>query len=160
MFAVQLAKVFVVHVTAVCGKGNAAIIKELGADRVIDYAGENYLDGGTKYDFIAAVNGKHTLSEYRRALGTGGILVVVGGALSQLFGAMLFGRFQRGMKTGVLTTKPNAEGLEYLAELVRTQKIRCAIDRRYKLNEAAEAIAYLAEGHAHGKVIITVREED
>lgn len=160
MFAVQLAKVFGANVTAVCGKGNVALIKELGADRVIDYANENYLDGDEKYDFIAAVNGRHKLSEYRRALKPGGVLVVVGGALSQLFGAMLFGHFQRCIKAGVLAAKPNTEGLEYLAELVRTRKIRSVIDRRYALSETAEAITYLAEGHAHGKVIITVREED
>lgn len=158
-YIVQLAKEFGAHVTSVCGTGNIDLVKQLGADRVINYASDDYLDGAEKYDMIAAVNGKHTLSEYKRALKRGGILVVVGGALSQIFKTMVFGRFVRGIKTGVLAAKANVEDLGYLVELVRKGRIQPVIDRRYKLDEAAEAVRYLGEGHAHGKVIITVREE-
>lgn len=159
-YAVQLAKEFGAHVTAVCGAGNAALVRELGADRVINYATEDFFGGEEKYDMIAAINGKHKLSAYRRALKRGGTLVVVGGALSQIFKTMLFGRFMRGIKTGVLEAKANAQDLEYLARLVREGNMRSVIDRRYTLEETATAVKYLAGGHAHGKVIITVREEN
>jgi NADPH:quinone reductase-like Zn-dependent oxidoreductase len=84
----------------------------------------------------------------------------VGGALSQIFRTMLLGPFTRGIKTGLLAAKPNVKDLEYLAELASRGRIRPVIDRRYTLGETAEAVRYLAEGHAHGKVIVTVIKED
>ena len=158
-YAVQLAKAFGAHVTAVCSKGNSALVKQLGADRVIDYAREDYLSGAEKYDMVAAVNGSHSLCSYRRALKAGGILVVVGGALSQVMKAMFLGPLMPGIRAGVLAAKPSAADLEYLAELISMGRIRSVIDRRYTLGETAEAVKYLAGGHSHGKVIIRVAEE-
>ena len=160
-YAVQLAKHFGVEVTAVCGASNVPLVKSLGADTVIDYTHGDFKANEGEYDLIAAVNGNYPLSAYMSALKPQGMLVVVGGSLSQIFKAMLLGPLRRrGKRIALLAAKPTVKDLEYLAELVRDGHIQPVIDRTYTLDKAAEAISYLAQGHARGKVMISVREEN
>jgi 2-desacetyl-2-hydroxyethyl bacteriochlorophyllide A dehydrogenase len=157
-FAVQLAKYYGAEVTAVCSAKNAPLARSLGADHIIDYSKEDVLTSGVHFDLILAVNGNHPLSVYKRALAPKGVFVMVGGALSQVIKTMLFGGFMSfgGRKMRILAAKPNPKDLEYLIKLVEGGKIKPVIDRRYPLHETPEAVRYLGEGHARGKVIITV----
>ncbi len=159
-FAVQLAKHFGAEVTAVCGKGNAEMVRALGADRVIDYTHKDFADSKDRYDLILAVNGHKPLSAYRRALNPGGIVVVVGGAMSQVIKSMLLGPILSlgHRKIRLLAARPNKKDLEYVIKLVEDGIVRPVIDRRYALSETAEAVCYAGDGHAHGKVIINVVE--
>ncbi|MHB1315764.1 MAG: NAD(P)-dependent alcohol dehydrogenase [Christensenellales bacterium] len=161
-FAVQLAKYFGAEVTTVCGTRNAALVRSLGADFVVDYTQEDYAKSGKRYDLILAVNGCQPLSAYKRALSPKGTAVIVGGALSQVIKSMLLGPVMSmgGRKIRTLAAKPDAKDLEFAIRLVEEGKIKPVIERRYPLNETAEAVRYLAEGHARGKVIITVFKEE
>ena len=159
-YAVQLAKYLGAEVIAVCGASNVPLVKSLGADTVINYAEGDIWTKGGPYDLIAAVNGSYPFRAYKSALKPGGKLVVLGGSLKQIFKAMLMGPFkQHGKKVILLAAKPNAPDLEYLADLVREGHIRPVIDRTYPLDKAAEAIRYLGQGHARGKVMISVIPE-
>jgi NADPH:quinone reductase-like Zn-dependent oxidoreductase len=161
-FAVQLAKYFGAHVTAVCGPKNAEIMLTLGADRVIDYTKEDFLKQAARYDLILAVNGSYSLSAYKRALKPNGACVVVGGALRQIFKTMLLGPLvsMGGKRIRLLAAKPNPKDLAFLLELVERGHIKPVIDRRYPLSETAKALEYLSRGHACGKVLITVKEDE
>lgn len=158
MFAVQLARHFGADVTAVCGETNAEIVCGLGASRVIDYTKERFLDSGSRYNLILAVNGGYPLRGYRRALETGGICVMVGGTYAQIAKYMIFkGLLSFGTKKlRSLSQKTKPEDLEFLLGLADSGDIRPVIDRRYPLGKAAEAMRYLCGGHARGKVVITV----
>ncbi len=160
-FAVQLAKHFGAEVTAVCGSGNAELMRTLGAARAIDYTRENFAVSQERYDLILAVNGGQPLSHYKRVLKPGGIAVVVGGALSQVFKTLLLGPIMSlgGRKFRLLAAKPNTKDLEFIMRLVEEGSIRAVIDRRYGLSETAEAVRYLGQGHTRGKVIINIVEE-
>jgi NADPH:quinone reductase-like Zn-dependent oxidoreductase len=153
MFAVQLARQLGGEVTAVCGAANLPLAENLGAKRVIDYSRGDVFSGDAQYDRIVAVNGSYPIHVMRRMLKSGGVLVVVGGALRQIFKAMVLGPFA---PVKLLSAKPNAAELEYLAGLVQAGRLKPVIDRRYALAEAAEAVRYLEQGHARGKVILTV----
>ncbi|MBA4376815.1 MAG: alcohol dehydrogenase [Anaerolinea sp.] len=157
-FAVQLAKYFGTEVTAVCSTNNVELARSLGADHVIDYTKEDFTEIGKHYDLILGVNGNYPLSAYKRALTPNGIYVMVGGALSQVAKSMLFGAFMSlgGKKMRFLAAKPNAIDLELIIKLVEEGKVKPIIDRRYPLNQTAEAMRYLSQGHARGKVIINV----
>lgn len=156
-YAVQLAKYFGAKVTAVCGAANLPLVKSLGADTVIDYRkGDIWIKGG-QYDLIVAVNGSYPFRAYKAALKSDGRLVVLGGALSQIFKAMLLGPLS-GNRITLLSAKPNATDLQYLEELVRDGHIRPIIEKTYPLEHAAEAIQYLSQGHARGKVMISIAE--
>lgn len=161
-FAVQLAKCHGAEVTAVCSEENAQLARSLGADHVLDYHAEDFAKRHDRYDTVLAINGNRALSAYRRVLRPHGTCVIVGGALSQLIGAMVLGRFlsRGGKKMVLLAAKPNKEDLESLIRLVEQGRIRPAIDRRYPLHETAEAVRYLSAGHAKGKVVIDVCAED
>lgn len=158
-FAVQIAKSCGAEVTAVCSTGNVKTAHEIGADKVIDYKQENFTQSGLQYDLILAANGCHTISEYKRALTPNGICVIVGGAESQMFAAMLIGPWvsMTGSKkiTSVMS-KHNQQDLIHVKELLEAGKIKPVIDKRYPLTEVADAIRYLEEGHARGKVVITL----
>ncbi len=160
-FTVQLAKHYGADVTAVCGPKNAALVKSLGADRVIDYTTEDFTQSASRYDLIVAINGIQKLRTYRRMLNATGILVVVGGGLSQIFKSVFFGPVLSlgGKKTRVLAAKPNRKDLEYLISLVESGSIKPVIDRRCSLDQTAEAVAYLEKGHAAGKVVIRVADD-
>ncbi len=156
-FAVQIAKAFGAHVTAVCSTRNLDMARSLGADRVIDYTKEDFTKNGQLYDLILAANGYHPISDYKRALGPRGIYVMAGGSGAQMFQAMLLGPWISmigSKKMGVLTSKPNQKDLVFIKELLEADKVKPVIDIRYPLSEVAQAIRYLEEGHAQGKVVI------
>ena len=158
-FAVQFAKTFDTTVTAVCSTGKMALARSLGADHVIDYTQEDFTRNGQQYDLIFAANGNSDLSDYARALAPQGRYVMAGGANSQMWQVMLRGplKSKKGGKSfSGFTATPNRDDLEYLGGLVREGKIKPVIDRCFPLAEAAAAIRYLEEGHARGKIIVTV----
>jgi len=158
-FAVQLAKSFGAEVTAVCSTRNVDLARSIGADHVIDYTQENFSRNGRRYDLILAVNGNHPLQDYRRALSPGGIVVVLGGSLAQFFQGALLGLLVSRIGTKKVRTfiaSINQRDLVFIEELLESGKVVPVIDRCYPLREAASAIRYLAEGHARGKVVITV----
>lgn len=157
-FAVQLARHYGAQVTAQCGPANVELVRLLGAERVIDYTREDFAAAGQRYDLILAVNGSRPLGDYRRALAPGGTLVTVGGELSQVFKTMFFGPILSlgGRKVRLLAAKPHAPDLETVIALIAGGQIRPVIDRRYPLEQTAEAVEYLRRGHARGKVIIEV----
>jgi NADPH:quinone reductase-like Zn-dependent oxidoreductase len=165
-YAVQLAKVFGAEVTAVCSPQNVAMVRALGADHVIDYTQADCTRQGQRYDLILAVNGYHSIFAYRRALRPNGILLMVGASKTRLIRALfqtlllgpLLSRTGR-QHIGVLMAKPTRQDLVFLQELLEAGKIVPVIDRRYPLSETAEALLYLAGGHARGKVVITVAHD-
>ncbi len=158
-FAVQIAKFFGADVTAVCSTRNVEQARSIGAEHIIDYTKENFTQNGLQYDLIFAANGYHSLSAYKRALAPRGRYVMAGGTMAQIFQAMLLGSWmsKKGGKTmgGVSATRSQKD-LTYLKELLEAGTIVPVIDRRYPLREAAEALRYLGEGHARGKVVLTV----
>ncbi|MEO8168352.1 MAG: NAD(P)-dependent alcohol dehydrogenase [bacterium] len=160
-FAVQLAKYFGAEVTAVCSTGNLDQARSLGADHAIDCTKEDFTQSGKQYDLILGANGYHSLSAYKRALTPRGIYVMAGGSMAQIFEAMLLGSWMSktgGKKMGGVSAKLNQEDLTFLKGLLETGKVVPVIDRRYPLSETAEALRYLGEGHARGKVVITVED--
>lgn len=157
-FATQLAKFFGAEVTAVCGPGNVEIVRSIGADRVIDYWKEDFFTEGKQYDLVLVVNGKQPLTNYKRVLTRNGIVVILGGALSQVFSVMLFGWMHSlgGKKMRLLSAKPSARDLEFIVQLVQDGKVKPVIERTYPLEETAAAVNYLSQGHARGKVVIQI----
>jgi len=161
-FAVQLAKLFGAEVTAVCSPKNLNRARSIGADHVIDYTKEDFTRGRPRYDLILAVNGYHSLSAYWRALSPQGVYVCAGGAMPQIFQAMLLGslisrnRDRKACFMGI--AKVNQEDLIFLAELLTAGKIAPIIDRSCALGEIVEAFRYVEEKHAQGKVVITMDE--
>jgi len=147
-------------VTAVCSPRNLDMARSIGADHVIDYTQEDFTRNGQVYDLIFAINGYHWLSNYKRALGPQGIYVCAGGSMPQFFQAMLLGSLmsrEGGKKMGSMgIAKVNQGDLFTLGELLEAGKIVPVIDRSYLLSEIVEAIRYVEEKHAQGKVVITV----
>lgn len=158
-FAVQIAKSFGAEVTGVCSTRNIDILQSLGADDVIDYSKEDFTKKNKRYDLIAGVNGNHSMSAYKRVLNPNGRFVHVGGSGSQMFQAMALGPWislTEKKKMGTFLQRANQKDLIYLKELIEDGKVKPVIDRCYKLSEVKEAFRYFAEGHAQGKVVITV----
>ncbi len=155
-FAVQLAKYYGAIVTAVCSSRNVEQSLSFGADKVIDYTIEDFSKSDDSYDLILAVNGNHRLSDYKRMLNPDGKYVMVGGALSQIIRSIVFGRFMSigSRKMHTLTVKSSQKDLEFLAKLAGDGKIKPLIESRYSLDKTAEAMRYVNEGHARGKVVI------
>jgi len=160
-YAVQIAKSFETEVTAVCSTRKQAMVRSIGADKVIDYRQEDFTQNGQRYDLILAANGYHPISDYRRALSPNGVYVMAGGSMPQMFEAMLLGPWISMMgtkKMGSLMAHPNIKDLAYVKELIETRKVVPIIDKCYPLRDVPEAIRYVEEGHAHGKVVITVQQ--
>jgi len=158
-FAVQIAKSFGAEVTAVCSTRNLDMARSIGADQVIDYTQEDFTQNGQRYDLIIAANGYHSISDYKRALSPEGIYVCTGGSMAQIFQSMLLGPWMSmtgSKKMGNLAAKSNKKDLAFMKELLEAGKVVPVIDRRYPLSEVAEALGYLGEGHAQGKVVITM----
>ena len=158
-FAVQIAKAFGAEVTGVSSTKKMEMVRSIGADHVIDYAQEDFTKNGKQYDLILAANGDRSISDYRRALAPTGTYVMSGGSMSQMTQAMLIGPWYSktgGQKMGNMLAKPNNKDLTFVKELVEAGKVVSVIDRCYPLSEVPEAIRYLEEGHAKGKVVITV----
>jgi len=157
-FAVQLARYFETEVTGVCSSGNLQQTLSLGADHVIDYKKEDFTKSGKQYNIILGINGNYPLSAYRKSLLPDGIFVMVGGSLSQIFKSILFGWILSfgSKKMKFLPAKANKDDIEFLTDLLEKRIIKPVIDRRYPLEKAAEAMKYLSQGHASGKVIINI----
>lgn len=158
MYAVQLASYFGSEVTAVCSAQNAEVVRGLGASEVVDYALEEISKSKRTFDRIIAINGYQSLSAYKRILAPHGIFVMVGGSLPQVLKSLLLGPFLSigNRKWRTLAAKPNTKDLEFVIGLVAAGKLSPVIDRRYSLKQTAEAMRYMSEGHARGKVIITI----
>jgi len=158
-FAVQIAKSFGAEVTGVCSTRNLDTARSIGADHVIDYTQEDFTNNGQRYDLILAANGYHPISAYKRALSPKGIYVMVGGSMAQMFQAILLGpgiSLTGSKNLGFLSARPNREDLVFMKKLLEAGHVVPVIDRSYPLSEVAEALRYLEEGHARGKVVITV----
>jgi NADPH:quinone reductase-like Zn-dependent oxidoreductase len=159
-FAVQIAKSFGAEVTAVCSTKNLDNARSIGADHVIDYSQEDFTKSRQRYDLIIAANGYHWILGYRRALSPKGICVTTGGFMAQIFQAILLGPLISligSKKVGSMGfARLNQKDLVLLKELLETGKLVPVIDRCYPLSEVAEAFRYFEEGHAKGKVVITV----
>ena len=162
-FAVQIAKSFGAEVTGVCSTKKLDMVRSIGADQVIDYTQEDFTQNEQRYDLILAANGYHSLSDYKRALSPKGIYVATGGSMAQIFQAMLLGPWVSmagSKKMGALSARPNQKDLVFMKELLEAGKAVPVIDRRFLLSEVAEALRYLGEGHAQGKVVITVEHNN
>lgn len=158
-FAVQLAKYFGAEVTAVCGTNNVSLVQSLGADHVLNYNENDFTKSGKHYDLVLGINGNNSLSSYKSVLTPKGTFVMVGGALPQVIKSLLFGSFLSigSKKMLTLAAKPNTKDLELIMKLVEEGKVKPVIDRCYPLNETAEAMRYISQGHTQGKVIINVQ---
>jgi NADPH:quinone reductase-like Zn-dependent oxidoreductase len=163
-FAVQIARAFGAHVTGVCSTEKAEMVRSIGADRVIDYTREDFAEGDKRYDFILDIGGNSSLSRLRRVLTREGTLIIAGGegggrwlgGTDRQLRALALSPFV-GQKLGTFVNKENHGDLIFLKDLIESGKIAPVIDRTYPLAEVPEAIRYLEEGHAQGKVVITVR---
>jgi NADPH:quinone reductase-like Zn-dependent oxidoreductase len=161
-FAVQIAKSFGAKVTGVCSTRNVDLVRSIGADQVIDYTREDFTTSGQRYDLILAAGGYRSIFDYRRALSPKGTYVMVGGAMAQVYEAMILGPFisMTGSKKMVnLAAMPNQEDLVFVKGLLEAGKVVPVIDRRYPLSEVAQALRYYGEGHSQGKVVIAVEQE-
>ena len=164
-FAVQIAKSFGAEVTGVCSTTNVDMVRSIGADKVIDYTHEDFTKLGRHYDLIFDCVGNHSLPECRCVLNPKGICVMVGdlsgrgmlGLLGRLLTALVSSRFAS-QKLVTFLARPNKEDLTILHELMKAGKVKPVIDKRYSLSEVPQAIRYLAEKHARGKVVITLED--
>jgi NADPH:quinone reductase-like Zn-dependent oxidoreductase len=160
-FAVQIAKSFGADVTGVCSTGKVDLVRSIGADRVIDYSQQDFSQGTQRYDLIFDLVATHSLPAYRRVLNPKGICVVGGGPakvrsiLIFSFRVLVLSRFVS-QNFVMFVAKLSKEDLTFLRELMETGRVTPVIDRRYTLTEVPQAIRYLEEGHARGKVVITL----
>ena len=163
-FAVQIAKAFGAEVTGVCSTSKVDLVRSIGADDVIDYTRQDFADGVRTWDLIVDTAGRRSLSHLRRALTPKGTLVIVGGEgggkwtggfFRQVLRAPLRSLFS-GQKLRGLTSKEKQGDLQALRALIEAGKVTPVVDRTYALVEAPDAIRYLEEGHARGKVVITI----
>lgn len=162
-FAVQIAKALGADVTGVCSTAKVDAVQALGADHIVDYTREDFADGRQRYDVVLDIGGNRRLSHLRRALTPRGRLVIVGGETDgrwlggsdRQLRATLLSPFVS-QQLGTFIASENAAGLVTLRELIQAGTVAPAIDRTYPLAEVAAAIRYLLDGHARGKVVITV----
>jgi NADPH:quinone reductase-like Zn-dependent oxidoreductase len=165
-FAVQIAKALGADVTGVCSTRNLDLVRSIGADHVIDYTKQDFTAGTERYDLVVDMVGNHSFGDVRRVLVPSGRYVVVGGTndnpwiggLGTPLKAMLVSPFVK-QKAIFFIAKFSPEDLGYLARLMSEGKLTPVVDRRYPLDEVAEALGYLEKGHARGKVIIDVAPE-
>ncbi|MFC2019480.1 NAD(P)-dependent alcohol dehydrogenase [Chloroflexota bacterium] len=157
-FAVQIAKSFGAEVTGVDSTEKLDMLRSIGADHVIDYTKEDFTKNGQHYDLIIDVAAYRSIFDYKRALSPKGVYGVIGGSMAWFFQTAFLGRWITiggNKKMGAVGAKPN-EGLAFILELFGAGKVKPVIDRCYPLSEVAEAFRYFGEGHAQGKVVITV----
>jgi NADPH:quinone reductase-like Zn-dependent oxidoreductase len=162
-FALQIAKAFGAEVTGVCSTAKVDLVRALGADHVVDYTSADFADGEHRYDVILDIGGNRRLSDLRRALTPRGTLVIVGGETD---GRLLGGSDRQiraillsllvSQKLGTFIASENAGDLMVLRDLIEAGKVAPAIDRTYPLSEVPAAIRHMEEGHARGKVVISV----
>ncbi len=151
-FAVQIAKFFGAVVTGVCGTRNLDMVRSIGADHVIDYTREDFTQNGQRYDLILDIKAYRSISDYERALSPKGIYVLAGGSVLRILQTSISGN----EKMHNFQVRPNQKDLDFMTELLEAGKVVPVIDRRYLFSEVAEAVRYYGEGHARGKVIITI----
>jgi NADPH:quinone reductase-like Zn-dependent oxidoreductase len=162
-YAVQLAKAFGAEVTGVCSTTKVDVVRSIGADHVIDYTHDDFAAGEQRYDVILDIGGNSSLSRHRRALTPKGTLVIAGGETDgrwlggsdRQVRALLMSPFV-GQKLGTFVSRENHEDMIVLKELIEAGKVTPIIDRTYPLSDVPEAIWFMREGHACGKVVITV----
>ena len=162
-YAVQIAKAFGADVTAVCSTGNVEQARSLGADRVVDYTQEDFTKLEERHDLMLDIAGSRSFLAFRRVLTPEATVVLIGGPMTyrglgplpHLGGTMLKSR-GRSQTVKFFVAKINTADLVVMGELLEAGKVRSVIDREYPLSEAAGALAYLGEGHARGKIVITV----
>src|SRR4029453_14498002 len=168
-FAVQIAKSLGAEVTGVCSGRNVDLVRSLGADHVIDYTKEDFTKGDERYDVILDNVGTQPLSGFRRVLKPNGICVMIGGGgpnegkwvgpMARPIKAMLISPFIT-QKMGMMMAQGNKDDLNILADLMQSGKVTPVIDRTYPLSQIREAMKYLEAGHARGKVVITVAQDN
>jgi NADPH:quinone reductase-like Zn-dependent oxidoreductase len=162
-FAVQLAKAFGAEVTGVCSTGNVEQARSLGADSVVDYTKEDFTKLDVRHDLMLDIAGSRSLLDVRRVLTPEATVVLIGGRMTyrglgplpHLAGTIIKSR-GRSQEVKFFVSDVTTEDLAFLGELLEAGKVEPVIDRRYELSEAPEALAYLGQGHARGKVVITV----
>jgi NADPH:quinone reductase-like Zn-dependent oxidoreductase len=162
-FAVQLAKVYGAEVTGVDNTGKLDFMRSLGADHVIDYTQEDFTKNGKQYDLILDLVAHRSVFAYARALRPNGSYFMVGGSVATIFQILLLGPWMRrtaGKKIRLLAVQPNPQELVFITELYEAGKVVPVIDRRYPLREVPEALRYLGEGLAKGKVVITLESNN
>jgi NADPH:quinone reductase-like Zn-dependent oxidoreductase len=159
MYAVQLAKLAGAEVTGVDNAGKQQFMRSLGADHVIDYTREDFTKNGCSYDLILDLAAHRPALAYRRSLMPGGRYLYVGGSVATLLQVLLLGPVAgraAGKKIRLLAVRLGTQHLKPLVGLCQDGKIATVIDRRYPLSEVPQALRYLGEGHAKGKVVVTV----
>jgi NADPH:quinone reductase-like Zn-dependent oxidoreductase len=162
-YAVQVATALGAQVTGVCSTTKMDLVRSLGADRVIDYTREDFADGERRYDVILDIGGNASLSRLRRALTPKGTLVITGGetdgrwigGTDRQLRALVLSPFV-GQKLGTFISRENHEDMIVLKTLIEAGKLTPVIDRAYPLSEVADAIRYMRDGRARGKIVITV----
>ena len=161
-FSVQIAKSLGAHVTGVCSTRNVEMVRSIGADDVVDYTREDFTASAMRYDLIFDCIGNRSLSACRRVMSKKGTYVIVGGPggrcvgpLGSLLKPLLLSPFVSQSMVACMSRQSNAD-LLILKELIESNKVRPVIDRTYALSEVAQALRYLEEGHARGKVVITI----
>jgi NADPH:quinone reductase-like Zn-dependent oxidoreductase len=158
-FAVQLAKMYGAEVTGVDNYGKLDFMRSLGADYVIDYTREDFTKNGKQYDLILDIVAHRSVFAYKRALRPNGSYFLAGGSVATILQILFLGPWIRrttGKKIRVLAVRPNIEDLDFMKELIEAGKVTPVIDRTYPLSEVPEAMGYVGEGHAQGKVVISV----
>jgi NADPH:quinone reductase-like Zn-dependent oxidoreductase len=162
-YAVQIAKALGAEVTGVCSTNKVEMVRSIGADHVIDYTREDFAEGDQLYDLILDIGGNSSLARLRHALTARGTLVIIGGegggrwlgGTDRQLRALVLSPFVS-QKLGTFISKENHEDMIVLKELIESGKVTPVINRTYPLAEVPGAIRYLEEGHAQGKVVITV----
>ncbi len=160
-FAVQVAKSMGAEVTGVASTDKLDLVREIGADHVIDYTKVDYTKSAKRYDWIVDTDSHHSIGSVRRALGPNGVYVTLGGETGQILGGMVAGplRSIRSDKWSglLLWWKPmHPPDVETLKELIAAGKVKPVIDRRYPLSQVVDALRWVEDGHARGKVVITM----
>jgi NADPH:quinone reductase-like Zn-dependent oxidoreductase len=164
-FAVQIAKSLGADVTGICSTHNVDLVKSLGADHVIDYTKEDFTKSAERYDVMLDNVGNRSLSECRGVLTPNGKYVLIGGGgasdqgflggLSKALWATVFAKFVN-QQMGMMMADANHNDLTVLADMMQSGKLKPVIDRTYKLDQVPDAIRYVEQGHARGKVVISV----
>ena len=161
-FAVQIAKSYGAEVTAVCSGRNEEMVRSIGADHVINYKQQDYTEGGQQYDLILDMIGNHSLSKNRSVMKPGGKLILIGGAKGDWVGplmgpikAMMYSPFVD-QEFIMFIANMDKQDLAVIGELMKSGKVTPVIDRSYSLKEVPSAIRYSEEGHARGKIIISM----
>lgn len=154
-FAVQLARIFGARVTAVCSAANSDLVRDLGAERVIDYSREDFTQGTDRYDIIFDAVSKRSFAECKRVLAPHGLYVATLPSPSVLLNQYLTG-FMTRKKARAIMVRPNAGDMAWLTGQIEAGRIRVVIDRVFPLDEARNALAYSETGKARGKVVLRV----